>query len=167
MKAILFAIALIFGSHAFAQAADPPWSLRKVLSDKTPVGYIYYTAAIGTIDSRPVQKSVTGLRLLCSLTGGSPVIAIYWNGTNFDGTEYISIEVDGRVISSPQMWRQEQNLTFRNLDESRLLLQELRIGRVVKFSWTGKNGIKRTTMFSLAGFNANLAEFASACKISL
>lgn len=169
MKFAIFALALTLTTSAFSQTTNTGWTLSEIKDkEKTTVGFIYHTAAIGTAETKPVQKSVTGLRLVCSTRGGSPAIAIYWNGTNFSGPESVTTEVDGKPFgNSSQEWRQDTNLTYRELDESRHLLQALRTGRTVKFSWTGKDSVRRATMFSLSGFNSRLSEFSTACKVSL
>ena len=171
MKALFAALALSVSATAFAQAVpDPTWTLSPVTGgkDKVVVGYIYHTAAIGTMDSPKVQKAVTGLRLVCSMKGGMPVIAIYWNGSNFNGPEYITTEIDGKMFgTAPEQWQQEYNLTYRNIEESSALMAAIRTGKNIKFSWMGKDAVRRTTMFSLSGYQTKLADFGTACKVSL
>lgn len=167
MKFSIAILSLTFASVSFGQPVEPTWNLKEVIDkDKSVIGYVYSTAAIGTMASNPVQKSITNLRLICSLKDSSPIIAIYWKGAVGNGDRYVTAEVDGKIIGNgPRKWERDGPLTYRNLNESPLLLQSLRTGRQVKFTWESNSGPKRTTMFTLYGFNSNFSKFNSDCKI--
>lgn len=164
IKSLIAVLSLSFASVSFGQAVEPTWNLKEVMDkDKSIVGYVYSTSAIGTTSN---QKSITNLRLICSLKDSPPIIAIYWKDAVGNGDRYVTAEVDGRTIGyGPRKWERDGNLTYRNLNESTLLLQSLRTGRQVKFTWESISGPKRTTMFTLNGFNTNYSKFISDCKI--
>jgi len=166
MKIIIPTLVLAIASTAFAQT-EVPWQLQDVKIDNKVAGYIYYTSAVGTIDTKPPKKVVTRLGLTCSLTERSAVIGITWKGSHFVGHEHVTTEVDGNVIGGTSTrWQQGGELTYRYLDESRPLLQALRTGRQVKFQWIGSDSIRRMTIFDLANFNTDFSKFNSDCKIN-
>jgi hypothetical protein len=170
MKTLISTLALVFASSAFAQMYDPGWSIMDVPHPKSKkvIGYVYYTPGVGYFDRKPENKFPSSLSVGCSLEDSRPVIAIYWSGLLLDGTDQVSTEVDGRTIwGAPMNWNQDGNVTYRYVDESQPLVQALKNGRQIKFSWTGANSINRSTSFNLASFNTNLSKFTTACKISL
>ena len=164
-----------FVSSAFAQSGG--WKLTKVESpNKFVAGFIYHTESVGTqTNGGRVTKAVTGLRLVCSgpdyvaQKTDVPIIAIYWNTMAGGSQQSLNVRVDGKVVElgQAQQWNQDGQLLYRTLDESRALIQAMKLGRSVSFEWAGTDGSKRQTIFNLSDFKSDLAEFNESCKTQI
>jgi hypothetical protein len=156
---------LVAGS---VQAQALGWNVSEVLGkDKTPVGYIYHSSAVGTQVGTKTEKVITGLRLVCSIKSSEgPAIALYWNGMFGNTPQSVDVKVDGRKIAQSTPWDQDGPLLFRKIADSQELMQGLKTGRAVSFEWT-QSGVKRTTVISLKDFNSGFGEFKTSCKTQI
>ena len=82
----------------------------------------------------------------------------------------VDILVDGknvRNLTNPGIWVQDGPILFRNISESKELVDALKVGRTVTFSWIGPDSVTRRTGFNLRGFTQNLPRFNQSCKTNL
>lgn len=146
-----------------ANAAEN-WKLTSVLANNKPVGYVYHTSSLGT-QTNPPSKSYSGLRFICSLKGGEPVVALYWNsGMILREDVQVTVTADNRPIN-PATWGSDGDLLFRNISESHELLALIKTSKIVKFQWTTGLASQYTTAFNVAGID--LSGFNTKCKTEL
>ena len=154
---------LIAFSCVTAHAADN-WKLSSVLANDKPVGYIYHTSSMGT-QTNPPSKSYSGLRLICSLKGGEPAVALYWkNGMNLREDTRVTVTADNRA-ATPTTWGSDSDLLFRNISESRDLLTLIKTSKTIKFQWMVGPSSQYTTAFNVSGID--LSDFNAKCKTEL
>lgn len=161
-------LALVAATNVSAQVAA--WNISEIKGkDNSVVGYIYHTSAVGTQVRNKPEKIVSGLRLVCSTktwtsNESDSIIAVYWNGMFGNTNQKVDVKVDGRTIALPSNWDQDNQIVFRKISESAELVQALKTGRNVTFSWDGTDSTKRVTTFSLRDFNQKFSEFNNSCK---
>lgn len=173
MRKLFGLLALSVSMSAFAQASA--WNISEVAGkDKSVVGYIYHSSAVGTQVGAKTEKVVSGLRLVCSTKGymamkeSEPIIAVFWNGMFGNTPETVLVEIDGKPVRlAPSPWDHDNQILFRKISESKELLQGLKTGRSVTFSWTSHDAVKRKTTFSLRDFNSQFSEFNASCKTQI
>jgi len=158
-------LALVIALSCTTTFAADNWKLTAVLGNDKPVGYVYHTSSMGT-QTNPVNKSYSGLRLICSLKGGEPVVALYWNnGMNIREEILVTVIADNKATVHPTLWGSEGDLLFRNVAESKELLALIKTSKVVKFQWMAGAASQYTTAFNVAGIN--LSDFNAKCKTEL
>jgi hypothetical protein len=153
---------------------DIGWKITEVTGNKerTPVGYIYHTGAVGTQVGSKTEKVVTSLRFVCSTKvsnqrDNDPLIILFWNTMTGNTGQYITSKTSVSPIDHMFRWEQEDSIMMRSVNESKDFIQELKTSKSVKFSWHSKDGTLRTTIFDLRGFNSHLGEFNALCKTEL
>jgi hypothetical protein len=165
-------LALFLATFSFASYAQTPsiwWFLRPVPNEGPTVGYIYDTRAVGYVyESNPV-KNVTALRLICSTVGKDrPIIAVVWDTQNEPKLTDLAVEIkiDRKIVPGVQdyKWVQEGKWIYHNLSESTELIDAMKDGRTISFSWVGRDTNKRYTVFSILGFNTLLNDFYTSCQ---
>jgi hypothetical protein len=166
----LFAGLLSVLAMTAGAAETSTWNLVEVQTkDKTVVGYIYHTAAVGTqLNNKKIEKVGAGLRLICSSKGnGESIITVYWDGMHGNTTQNVEVTVDKKqiAIGAPVRMNQDGPIIYRSLSESRFILQAMKTGQNIQFVWTGTDSINRTVIFNIQEFNSNYAAFASACRL--
>lgn len=150
----------------------PHWKLSEVKgNDRSVVGYVYHTEAVGTQVSQKTEKVVAGLRLVCSTKASTQrnndlIIAIYWDGMFGNLTQSTDVLFNKRMFETGQKlrWDQDGPLLIRYVTDSRTFIQALKVNKDVKISWIGTDNVKRIVMFDLQEFNMNISEFAKLCK---
>ncbi len=169
MRKLIGILALIAATNVAAQAST--WNISEIKGkDNSVVGYIYHSSAVGTQIRDKTEKVVSGLRLVCSTKSlpaiGSPesIVAVYWNGMFGNTNQKIDVKVDGRSINLATHWDQDNQIVFRKISESAEMIQAMKAGRSITFSWTGTDSVKRNTTFSLRDFNQKFSEFNNSCK---
>ncbi len=176
MKNYIAGLFLAFGA-AFSHAQTPTptptplWNLIPVNNeDNRLVGHILHTYATGTRYSTPPTKSITGLRLICSLNrSADPVIALYWDNSKQGEANNVQlhIRVDNREIEQYDLWLQDDKLTYRSIKDSAGLIKAMKSGHKVQFDWFDTDATRRVTIFSLVGFGLYLNDFNTACRTQL
>lgn len=172
MKKLLVSLVTVFATMA-VMAENTDWQVTEVTGhDKSVAGYIYHTGAVGTQVGTKTMKAATSLRLVCSSKvspqrSGDPLIAVYWNTMTGNAPQFPLIQVDKKDIGLPVQWMQDGQLLMRSVYESKELIQALKTGRNISFTWIGTDAVRRTTMFNLRDFNEHLGEFNSSCKTEL
>lgn len=170
MRKIIATLFLGISFSAFGQIPNS-WSITEVTNAiGDPRGYILHTESIGRQVGILPEKSVTGLRILCSVvTTESPIIGIYWNSMTGSGPEYIEIKVDGKKIGTGEKtkWDRDSFILYQQLNKSSTLLQAMKTGRTIHFSWESSGSVKRETAFDLRDFNAEFPTFNEKCKNKL
>jgi hypothetical protein len=163
MKKLLAAI-LISGTVIVANSAT--WVLSEVKdSNMQPVGYIYHTSAIGTRAGTKPEKVITGLRFICSLKGGTPIIGLFIdNGIHIENSISIVSSIDDSQDKSLS-WVVDGNLLYRYVYDSPVLISSIKTGKIIKFRWYANDVTKFTTAFSIAG--SDFTEFNSKCKAQI
>lgn len=178
MKIILpFVLALLsFASSAATSIIEPKWELVTVTAPATTlrvpavVGYIYHTTAPGHVShGRFGDQIVSELRLICSGVGKpNPIIAIFRNGEDatIDIVSGITIKVDRKVIekTAEYEWTMEGPLVYRKYEASPELLAAMQTGHMISFNWD-KGAESNSIVFSLTGYQQNLGDFTTACKL--
>lgn len=172
MKKLLVSMVAAFATMA-VMAENTDWQVTEVAGhDKSIVGYIYHTGAVGTQISAKTEKVATSLRLVCSnkissQRSGDPLIVLFWNTMDGNTPQFIGIKADNRPTDHPLRWEHEGAILMRSAYESKELMQTLKTSRSINFSWHGSDGIQRITTFNLRDFNEHLGEFNSSCKTEL
>lgn len=170
MKKLLVSIIFTLLPYLAQAQSGNEWNLFPVNVNNQPVGYIYQTYSVGTVYKISKEKNVTALRFICTLKGSSlPLIGIFWNGSKNENSN-LPIEIsinESIVILKNQDWVQDGFLVFRTVDESRELIELMKTGRSISFTWKNKDGIKKHTIFSLDNFTSLLSDFNTICKTQL
>ena len=171
MRKLFGIISILAVASAPAQALE--WTLSEISAkEKTVAGYIYHSSAVGTQTGTKTEKSVTGLRLVCStreyvaMRESDPIIAIYWNGMFGNGSHTVTVKVDGRAVQMVTSWEQDGPVLFRKIADSKELMQGLLTGRSVRLEWESAS-VKRVTVISLKGFNTGFNEFKTSCRTQI
>jgi len=168
MKKYLITCLLCLSPILSSAQQNSAWNIVKVPTDDGKVaGYIFHTYAVGTKYGKEQEKSVTGLRLICSATKGNstPIVSIYWDKESLDyhnQSQDIEISIDDKAIETSK-WVQEGKISYRNLYESGDLIEKMRLGSKISFTWKDTNGLKRSIIFNLKGFGSNLDRFGESC----
>lgn len=122
MRKLFGLLALSVSMSAFAQASA--WNISEVAGkDKSVVGYIYHSSAVGTQVGAKTEKVVSGLRLVCSTKGymamkeSEPIIAVFWNGMFGNTPETVLVEIDGK----PVVWLHRRGITTIKFSSERFL----------------------------------------------
>ena len=156
-----------------ASAETSIWQIAEISdTEMAPVGYIYYTSAIGTqINSTP-KKVVTSLRLVCSTKistqrDNDPLIILFWNTMNGNTPQSVTIGVDKNTPNYLSRWQQEGPILLRSVNESKEIMQRLKTNKSIKFSWITVDGVQHLTIFDLRTFGVHLSEFNALCKTTL
>jgi hypothetical protein len=164
MKMLVTSLILTL-STLTATAQSSMWNLTSVDdSNKNPVGFIYHAYARGTATKANSTSAVaSGLRFVCSVKSKEePKLAIFWNGVLMVHTsQEIQISVDN-IFSTSEKWTRDGALIYTSLDKSGNLVNALKKGRLVRFSWTGNDSTRYATAFELKDFN--LSAFDNSCK---
>jgi len=169
MKKLLFALILVVSSSA-AMAGFNSWELTEVRdTNHVPVGYVYSINSTGTASfGDKTTKSITSLRLICSLKGGNPIFAIYWNKRIGPNTLVPTVTVDGTqpVLDEPTVWvRDGGKLVYRDLYKSQNLLKAAKTGKELSFEIRDDMSVFYKTTFLLSGFD--YTDFNTKCKTQL
>ena len=154
MKYLLL-LAICFAS-GMAQASG--WIMTTIHNKNTPVGIIYYINAIGT---HGASKSLTSLRLICSLTNNEQIIGVYWDKLQGREDIVVSTYVDNKLIGIPIVWDNDISLLFKPTTEVNNIMEALSSGRLIKFQWN-TDSTQFTTAFNLTG--VDLANFNAKCR---
>ncbi len=168
MKTFIGLVLALASTVAFAQSAE--WKLSEI-KDKgnTPVGYIFHSYAVGTEvgNGKVGNKTVTGLRLICSVKGpAAPTIAVYWDAPmSQESSQVLMWVVDSKTVRSSVEWKQDGKILYSSFTDSPELISALKSGKNISTRWTDKYGVQRSAAYNLDGFNAHLNEFNSACKL--
>lgn len=169
MRKLIGILALVAASNVAAQATA--WNISEIKGkDNSVVGYIYHSSAVGTQIKDKTEKVVSGLRLVCStksavaMGSSESIIAIYWNGMFGNTNQKIDVKVDGKAVNLTTSWDQDNQIVFRKISESTEMIQAMKTGRNITFSWTGTDSAKRITTVSLHNFNQKFSEFNNSCK---
>lgn len=170
MRKLFVLIAAFISMSAAAQTTT--WNISEVSGKNAEIlGYIYHTSTVGTQIGAKTKKVISGLRLVCSTKGYSamatsePIVAIFWQGMFGNTPTAVSAEVDKKPIRLvPTLWDHDGQILYRNFSDSAELIQALKTGRNVTFSWEGNDSVKRKTVFSLRDFNSQLSEFNALCN---
>lgn len=164
MKMIVTGLVLTLSTLA-AIAQSSIWNLTPVAdSNKNLVGFIYHVYARGTATKANSTAAVaSGLRFVCSIKSKEePKLAIFWNGVLMVNTsQEIQISVDNS-FSTSEKWTRDGSLIYTSLDKSGNLVDALKKGRLVRFSWVGSDSSRYTTAFELKNFD--LSAFSDSCK---
>lgn len=165
-KTLITIFGIIFSLIAVSQVS-PGWKISVIENkDKTPIGYIYHTYAIGTQYIPAEQKVPTGLRLVCSTTyGDAPVIAIYWKDygpSSAKNNQPMKIVIDEKEIAE-SVWSTDINLIYKPLSESNDITTAMKAGKTIEFIWS--NPGRKRTKFDLKDFNTNYYNFTKICNI--
>ena len=172
LLAILFSLCV--SVSAFAE--DTNWQITEVPNkDNVIVGYIYHSGAVGTqVDTnKKSQKVVTSLRLVCSLKASTQrdndsLFVLYWDTMEGVSGQYIVSKTSGEPTDHNMFrWEQDGPLLIRSMNESRDIIQKMKLSKNMSFMWHSKDGTLRTTMFDLRTFGSHLTEFGTLCKIDL
>ena len=161
MKNQLIAILMLVAT-SITNAANQ-WALAEITNETRPAGYIYHISAIGerTIDNK-ISKVVSGLRFICSLHGGEPIIAIMAGNSKFiDNSIVVDIMVDNST-TIPLNWLVDGNIVFRQLSETIPLIDTIKTGKIIKLRWQSSDKTRFTTAFDISGLN--FTEFNSKCR---
>lgn len=157
-------IALITTS-AYSTTAE--WNISEVTRyDNKVVGYIYHSSAVGTRIGTTTERSVTGLRLVCSAKEyiDSPIVVLFWNGMFGNKPKSVEVKVDGKSINADYTWQQENQILYRQVGESTTLIEGLKEGRSITFRWADEDNRKMATTFDLSTFDKNYEKFKSMCS---
>jgi hypothetical protein len=164
MKKLLSSVLLLFAFSASAQ-----WTLTEVPGkDKTPVGYIYHTAATGTRIAEKSEKAFASLRIVCSTKSDAlPMMVLYWNGMNGTGNRYPLVQADGKqVLLQQEVWIQENNILYRAIHDNDQLMKSLKSATRISFSWD--DGTARYVVgFDAKGIHSGLGDFNTVCKTQI
>jgi hypothetical protein len=164
-KIVCGIISILFSSAAFCQSV--PWTLTEV-KDKTDIaGYIYHTESLGTQYGVKNEKIFTSLRFACSpKSSAPPLIIIMWDSPLLKGssTQLVYAIVDNKIIPSYDQWDQDENIVYKPIHDTDVIMQQLKIGNVVTFTWTDNSGIRLTTAFDLQNMKKGLIEFNKVCN---
>ena len=159
---LILTILLIFLSTTCV-AGQSNWKMSPIQGKDQLAGYIYHTSAVGR-QSDVTKKIFTSLRLICSLKGGAPIVALYWNAGMYASEDVIvSITADGKEVGQPTHWVNDNGLLYRNISELPELMEVLGTGKIIKFQWISNDTIQYMTAFSVSGID--LADFNTKCKI--
>jgi hypothetical protein len=153
----LFTLILV----AFCSLVHAEWHLAAVYGKDIPVGYIYYTSAVGTTDK---EKLATRLQFICSLKGGDPIVSIFWEkNIEANGEVVVSFVTDNSVpvITS---WTNDGELLYKPLSSAPKVINSVKTGRIIKFRAQGTN-TSYTTAFNVSG--VDFTEFNAKCGTQL
>ncbi len=161
MRIILTTLLIFLSTTCFA--VQPNWRMSPVQGKDQLAGYIYHTSAVGR-QSDVTKKIFTSLRLICSLKGGAPIVALYWNSGLYTNEDVIvSITAEGKEVGQPATWTNDNGLLYRNIADSSELMEALGTGKIIKFQWVTNDTTQYMTAFSVSGID--LADFNTKCKI--
>lgn len=181
MKAIIGLVMTLVAT--VVQAQDPnnvptlipnsEWKITQVTTpDDTPVGYILHTYTIGTeaVNINHFNKSVAGLRLVCSVVGRTetgPIVAIYWDHpAPADAVLEPIWTIDGKVIPTAQ-WAHQSTLLYKPAIISTELIAAMKTGHKAAIAWTDSANVKHNALFNLTGFATKLDDFNTDCGSSI
>jgi len=160
---------------AVVSAEPARWELKEVTNKShQTIGYVYYTEAVGTIFSGKAEKYAVSFRLVCSLktTTPDPLILLNWEPGKINNIGYhkVNILFDNipmMVVDTNDVWVQDNNVVYRHLLESRLLINQLANSKTIKFTWMNKSSIKHSVMFDTSTFSMKFLNFIDFCKLNL
>jgi hypothetical protein len=156
MKKLLALIILTVCSLAHAE-----WRLAAVYGKEVPVGYIYYTSAVGTAGK---EKLETRLQFICSLRGGEPIVSIFWEKTiDTNGEVVVSFVPDNAPLMITS-WTNDGELVYKPTASSPKVINAVKTARIVKFQMQGNN-ITYSTAFNVTG--VDFTEFNAKCGTQL
>ena len=169
LLALLFSTCLSIAAYA----ENIGWEIKpEPGEDGTIVGYIYHSGAVGTQVGIKTEKVVTSLRFVCSTKTSAqrdndPLVVLFWDSMTGVTSQYIVSKASAKPLDHMFRWEQDGPILIRSVNESKDLIQEMRLSKSISFSWHSKDGTLRTTIFDLRTFNSHLAEFNALCKIQL
>lgn len=172
MKSFLFAMMLSLCGAAYG--AD--WMLTTVMMGDIIIGHVYHTSAIGTqtefSTGNTKEKVTAGLRIVCpsknhsSIKNNNPIIAILWSGFPVQGTPHsVEIKVDNNKPFT-EKWMQYNQVIYKFLDESLSLINEMKTGGKISFSWADAH-TRRSVIFDIQDFDSRLTDFNAVCSTQL
>lgn len=162
MKKILTFILFFIANIAIAA---PNWKLATVTGKDLPVGYIYYTDAMGILSGPTQKKSFTSLRFICSLKGGDPILGIVWDGGIYSNSDLlVSVSTDATNIQ-PTFWINETDIIYKPMIEIGDIIKLFKTSKYIKFQWVSSDTTVYTTTFNVSGFD--LTNFNTKCKLQL
>lgn len=169
MRKLFATFMLLVASTAATAQYTGEWVLTPVVDhhrDLRPVvGFIYQTAAQGTVMGGKYEKAVTKLELVCSATSKEPpVVILFWDRLIGNIPQMIDIKVDGKMLERSK-WQQDQSMLIRPIAEAAQLMQAMKTGKSITFDWLGNDGVRRVTMFDLRSYNTNLSDFNKNCNL--
>lgn len=156
MKKLLALIVITFCSIAHAE-----WRLATVYGKDSPVGYIYYTSAVGTTEK---EKLSTRLQFICSLKGGEPIVSVYWEKNIESNGEVVVSFVADNSVPVVTSWTNDGELLFKPLAAAPKLINAVKTSKIIKFRAQGTN-TGYTTAFNVSG--ADFTEFNTKCSTNI
>lgn len=156
---IIFSILLFISAHANAQG----WILTEITSNRSTVGFVYHTHAVGINGN---EKVVAGLRFICSKMPNieGPIIAIHWDKDYYyPVTQEITLTINKKVVSTGN-WIYENNIFYQPLSQNKTLPALMKDSRTIGFSWSVDN-LKHNVVFDIRDFDLKFNNFLSVCKI--
>lgn len=172
MKNLLVTLAAVFAMSS-VMAEDTSWKITEVPGkDKAIVGYIYHVGAVGTQVGAKTEKVVTSLRFVCSTKistqrDNDPLIVLYWNTMTGVSTQHVLSRTSADPLDRIFQWEQDGPLLIRSVNESKDIIQKMRLSKNISFTWLGNDAVRRTTIFDLRTFDSHLGEFNALCKTEL
>lgn len=164
--AFLSIVCAFFCGFAYSQTHDA-WKVVEIKdTDSTVAGYIYHTYAVGRkIIGDKTEKSITGLRMVCTAAGTTdPIIAIFWDNIQAESSVTPTILFDGKAFTGNEKeWKQDGNLTYRSITESPNFMKAMGESKTIQVSWKNSAGKKYITSFDLSKYSSNLNFFYSQC----
>ena len=167
MKKLVCGIfATLLSSTAICQPVT--WSLSEIKGKTEVAGYIYHTSATGTQYGAKTEKVFTGLRFACSpKSSAPPLMIIYWNTMKGSSVQYVHATVDGKIVPNNDQWFQDESIVYRAMQDSDPIMQQLKAGSTVTFTWIDNNAVKRTTAFDLRDMKKGLGDFNAVCHTQI
>lgn len=168
MKKLAYGIlAALLSSTAICQPVT--WDISEVKGPKdTIVGYIYYTNATGTQIGAKTEKLFTSLRLVCSTKSVEPpLMIIKWDTLSGNSVQYVRATVDGKIIPLNDQWFQDESIVYRAITYPDPLVQRLKQGTTVTFTWIDNDAVRRTTAFDLRDMKKGLSDFNTFCHTQI
>ena len=168
MKKLVYGVFFsLLSSAAICQPVS--WTLSEIKGQSEIAGYIYHTDAAGTQYGAKTEKLFTSLRFACSTKSSAPpLMIIMWNTMKGSSTQFIHTTVDGNPVLSYDQWTQDENIIYRPLQyPTDTIMQQLKTGSIVRFTWIDNNTVRRTTAFDLRDMKKKLADFNTVCHTQI
>jgi len=169
MNSIACTIKAILVSSVFVTMAAVAQESKWILNSQ-PDGSVYRTEVYGISSrDRTTKRARTAISLLCA-TGTQPKIFLQWENMQGYGNIKINYSIDNTSTTPngtnfPMI--QERDILYRNISESRELLQSMKIGRTLTIDWVGHDQTRYLTIFNLSTFRGNLNEFNKQCNTDI
>ena len=144
---------------SIAYAGSDNWHSEVVPGEGVnPIGFIYYTGALGTKVLNKKEKTDTALEFICSYTGDAPVMSIFWRGYLAKDDVTINTFIDNKLFNAPTKWSVDGELIYIDLVKSTELIKQLKNARTVRFQWS-VGEVQETASYSVA-FNMTGVDFS-------